>query len=118
MLTVPRARSVQCRAATLKSCRITGVGSAVPNTIMSNDDLSKFVDTNDEWIASRTGIRSRRILGEGESLVKMAEKACNSALEMAGISASEVDMVLFATSSADDVFGNACAVRPYVASGS
>ncbi len=88
-----------------------GVGSATPKTILTNDDLAKFVDTNDEWISSRTGIKSRHVLGEGETLSQLAQEAGNRALEMAGVSADEIDLILYATSSPDDLFGGACQVR-------
>ena len=69
------------------------------------------METNDEWIASRTGIRRRHILGKDETLSDHAAKATQQALEMAGISAEEVDLIILATSSPDDLFGSACRVR-------
>ncbi len=78
--------------------------------MLTNDDLAKLVDTNDEWITTRTGIKERHILAEGESLAEHAAAAARNALEMAGVDGSDVDMVLLATSSPDDLFGSACQV--------
>lgn len=94
----------------LTGCRLMGVGSSVPPAVLTNDDLAKLVDTNDEWITTRTGIKERHILAEGESLADHAAAAASRALEMAGVDGSEVDMVLLATSSPDDLFGSACQV--------
>lgn len=91
--------------------RFTGVGRAVPDTVISNDDLAQLIDTNDEWISTRTGIRARRVLGQGEKLADLASEASRAALEMAGVEAEELDLILFATSSADDMFGSASQVR-------
>jgi 3-oxoacyl-[acyl-carrier-protein] synthase-3 len=95
----------------LLGCRLTGVGSSAPDTVLSNQDLERYIDTNDEWIATRTGIRRRHVLGEGESVAQHAANACKKALEMAGVEAEAVDMVLLATSTPDDAFGSACQVR-------
>ena len=94
----------------LVGMKLIGVGSCAPKTIVSNDDLAKLVDTNDEWIASRTGIKRRHILGKGETLSSLAQEASLKALEMAGLRADEVDLILYATSSPDDLFGGACQV--------
>ena len=88
----------------MKRARIVGTGMAVPEKILTNADLEKMVDTSDEWIVSRTGIRERRIASEGETLFDFALAASQSALEMAGIAGSEVDMVICATFSSDLVF--------------
>lgn len=80
--------------------RIIGTGSYAPERIVTNDDLAKIVETSDEWISSRTGIRERRIaVDEGTS--SMAAKAARRALENAGIEAGDVDIILVATSSPD-----------------
>ncbi len=94
----------------LRGCRITGSGSSVPEAVLSNSDLEKLVETNDEWIATRTGIRSRHVMAAGESLSSHAAAAANRALEMAGVSAADIDVVLLATSTPDDLFGSACQV--------
>ncbi|KAK4481841.1 hypothetical protein RD792_012752 [Penstemon davidsonii] len=90
-----------------KGCKLVGCGSAVPNLLISNDDLSKIVDTNDEWISVRTGIRNRRILSQKDSLTALAVEAAKKALEMAKVDHDEVDLVLMCTSTPEDLFGSA-----------
>ena len=90
---------------------ITGCGAASPQRSVSNDELSLVVDTSDEWIASRTGIRNRGLAGPEESLVSLGTIAANQALEMAGVAASEVDLILLATSTPDDLFGSASVIQ-------
>lgn len=91
---------------------ITGSGSAVPSTILSNDQLSQLVETSDDWIRSRTGIGQRRVAQpQTESLASLATAAGQSALEAAGLEASAVDLILLATSTPDDLFGSACQVQ-------
>lgn len=81
---------------------ITAVGGYVPDYILTNDELSTMVDTNDEWITSRTGIKERRILkGEGKGLSDMCVEACNELLKKRGISAQEIDMVIVGTITGD-----------------
>ncbi|KFM26976.1 3-oxoacyl-[acyl-carrier-protein] synthase 3 B, chloroplastic [Auxenochlorella protothecoides] len=82
-----------------------------------NADLERLVDTNDEWIVSRTGIRRRHILAQGESLADHALLAAQRALAAAGVPAADVDLVLLATSSPDDGFGTACAVQARLGAG-
>jgi 3-oxoacyl-[acyl-carrier-protein] synthase-3 len=108
-----RARIVQCRASSsgLTGCRLVGVGSSSPSTVLSNKDLERYIDTNDEWIQTRTGIKRRHILGEGETMAQHAAAASKKALEMAGLEADKIDMILLATSTPDDAFGSACQVR-------
>lgn len=91
--------------------RIIGTGSYVPEQIVTNDDLAKIVETDDEWIRSRTGIRERRIaLEEGTS--HMATKAAKRAIENAGISAEDIDIIILGTSSPDHCFpAGACEVQ-------
>jgi 3-oxoacyl-[acyl-carrier-protein] synthase-3 len=88
-----------------------GCGSAAPVTVVQNDALSQIVDTSDEWISSRTGIRQRHILSPQESLANLGTQAAKSALEMAKISPEDVDLILLATSSAEDLFGTACQIQ-------
>ena len=78
--------------------------------MLSNDDLAHIVETNDEWISARTGIKRRHVLSQGEHLIDYAIESARKALEMSGTAASEVDMVLLATSSPDDIFGSATQV--------
>lgn len=85
---------------------VVGTGSVAPETVVSNDDLSEIMDTNDEWITQRTGIRRRHVLKSSESLASLSAKAAEKALEDAGnFRAEDVDLVLHATSTPDDLFG-------------
>jgi 3-oxoacyl-[acyl-carrier-protein] synthase III len=88
-----------------------GCGAAAPANIVSNDALSKFVDTSDEWIASRTGIRQRHLVEKGDSIASLGAAAAQQALEMAGLAAADIDMVLLATSTPDDLYGSACLIQ-------
>ncbi|KVH90167.1 Thiolase-like protein [Cynara cardunculus var. scolymus] len=90
-----------------KGCKLVGCGSAVPQLQISNDDLAKIVDTNDEWISARTGIRNRRILTGNESLTGLAVEAAQKALQMAEVEPDDVDLILLCTSTAEDLFGGA-----------
>jgi 3-oxoacyl-[acyl-carrier-protein] synthase-3 len=92
--------------------RVIGVGSAVPKKILSNADLEKIVETTDEWIISRTGIRERRIVSEGEKFSDLCTKAAESALKRAHVKAEDVDMILVGTISGDMPFpATACLVQ-------
>ena len=92
--------------------RIAGTGSAVPEMIRTNFDLEKMVETTDEWITTRTGIRERRIAADGEYTSTFATRAAQQALEMAGVSAEEIDLIILATITADFPFpATACLVQ-------
>mmetsp|Transcript_6122 Transcript_6122/g.12622 ORF Transcript_6122/g.12622 Transcript_6122/m.12622 type:complete len:385 (+) Transcript_6122:142-1296(+) len=91
-------------------CRPIGVGHAAPKTIITNTDLESVVETDDEWIRTRTGISQRRVLTQGESLRSLGVEASKQALEMAGVSAEDIDVVICATSSPEDMFGDATAI--------
>ncbi len=80
---------------------IAGTGSYVPEKILTNADLAKIVDTSDEWITSRTGIKERRIAAEDEFTSDMATKAAERALEQAGIKAEDVELIIVATITPD-----------------
>ena len=84
----------------MKEVKLIGIGSFVPEKIVTNDDLSKIVDTNDEWITSRTGIKERRI-SEGDNTSDLGSKAAIKALENAGLSAMDIDLIIVATSTPD-----------------
>ncbi len=86
-----------------KFARIIGTGSYLPPTVVTNDDLSKTIDTSDEWITTRTGIKERRRVTD-ESTCDLAEIAANNALKMAGIDASELDLIILATTTPDKIF--------------
>ena len=83
---------------------VEGVGSYLPARILSNADLSRIVDTSDEWIVERTGIRERRIAAEGETTGHLAIAAARNALADAKIEASEIDLIILATSTPDNTF--------------
>ena len=87
--------------------RILATGSAVPSWCVTNRVLSNLVDTSDEWIFTRTGIRERRISLEETSLIKMATLASMKALRQANINSLEIDLIILATSSPNDLFGSA-----------
>jgi len=83
---------------------ITGVGSALPARVMTNDDISKIVDTSDAWIVERTGIRSRHIASDGETTATLGAQAARRALADAGLTAADVDLIIVATSTPDRTF--------------
>ena len=92
--------------------RITGTGSYLPEKILTNKDLENIVDTSDEWIRDRTGIRQRHIAGEREYTVDLAEKAARNAIEAAGVSVKDIDLVIVATTTPDRVFpSTACLLQ-------
>jgi 3-oxoacyl-[acyl-carrier-protein] synthase-3 len=81
--------------------RFLGTGFAVPDRVVTNDDLSRLIDTSDEWIRTRTGIQERRWVREGETNADLAHTASLRALEAAGLQPGEVDMIVYATSTPD-----------------
>jgi len=81
--------------------RIIGTGFHVPDQVVRNDDLAKLMDTTDEWIRTRTGIQERHWVREGESGAEMAKEAADRALEMAGLRATDLDAIIYATSTPD-----------------
>ncbi len=83
--------------------RIIGTGSYLPPRIITNSELEKTLDTSDEWITERTGIKERRVV-DGESTCDLALEASKKALEMAEISASEIDLIILATTTPDKIF--------------
>jgi 3-oxoacyl-[acyl-carrier-protein] synthase-3 len=92
--------------------RITGTGSRLPDKVLTNKDLEALVETSDDWIVSRTGIRQRHIAAEGEFTSDLALQACLKALESAGRSAADVDLIVVATSTPDMVFpSSACLLQ-------
>ncbi|WP_222564994.1 beta-ketoacyl-ACP synthase III [Novilysobacter antarcticus] len=92
--------------------RIAGTGSYLPEKVLTNDDLSKLVDTSDEWIASRTGIRQRHIAAEGETTSDLSYHAAVRAMEAAGVEASEIDLIVLGTTTPDIIFpSTACLVQ-------
>src|SRR3977135_1201733 len=97
---------------THRTVSIIGTGSYVPEKILTNDDLSRMVDTSDEWITTRTGIKERRVTAKDEHTSDMAAKAALQAIAQAGISPAEIDMILVATATPDMLFpATACFVQ-------
>ena len=92
--------------------RIIATGSALPERVVTNADLEKFVDTSDEWIRERTGIRQRHIAADGETTGDLATLAAQRALEAAGVKASELDLIVMGTTTPDIIFpSTACLVQ-------
>jgi 3-oxoacyl-[acyl-carrier-protein] synthase-3 len=85
----------------MRHAAITGWGMAVPDRVLSNADLERLVDTSDEWIVSRTGIRERRIIGPGDSSTSLGAAAARQALDRAGLTANDVDLIITATYTPD-----------------
>jgi 3-oxoacyl-[acyl-carrier-protein] synthase-3 len=83
---------------------VRGIGSALPRRIMKNADFEGMVETSDEWIAQRTGIRQRHIAEEGETTASLGEAAARAALANAGLTASDIDLIVVATSTPDNTF--------------
>ena len=86
--------------------RIAGTGSYLPEKILTNADLEQLVDTSDEWIRSRTGIHQRHVAAEGETTTDLAEQAARRALEAAGLTAADIDLICVGTTTPDLVFPN------------
>lgn len=96
----------------LRSVSITGVGSQVPARVLSNAELEKLVDTSDEWITTRTGIRERRLAGPDEATSDLAAAAARKALANAGVAPEQVDLIIVATITPDMLFpSTACLVQ-------
>src|SRR5438270_13174418 len=89
----PRPRSSK----PLRTVSIVGTGSYVPDKILTNEDLSRIVDTSDEWITTRTGIKERRVAAEGEQTSDMSTKAAMKVLELSNILSDQIDINLVAT---------------------
>jgi 3-oxoacyl-[acyl-carrier-protein] synthase-3 len=92
--------------------RIIGTGSYLPARVLTNHDLEKMVKTTDEWIVERTGIRERHIAAEGETSASMGEVAARRAIEAAGIGNKDIDLIIVATTTADQIFpSTACLLQ-------
>src|SRR5436190_3440427 len=95
-----------------RTCSITGVGSYVPAKVLTNTELEKMVETSDEWITTRTGIKERRIAGKDEFTSDLAARAAMRAIQKAGISPGEIDLIIVATITPDMPFpSTACLVQ-------
>jgi len=96
----------------LRPVAITGTGSHLPEKVLTNDDLQRMVDTSDEWITTRTGIKERRLAATNEATSDLAAGAARAALENAGIEAGELDLIIVATVTPDMAFpSTACFVQ-------
>ena len=103
---------------TQRIVRIAGTGSYLPDHLLTNDDLSKMVDTDDAWIQARTGIRERHIAADDEVTSDLAAHAARKALEAAGMEASEIDLIVLATTTPDKTFpATATAVQAKIGAG-
>ena len=94
---------------------ISGTGSALPKKVVTNDDLAKVIDTSDEWIFARTGIHQRHVADETETIEKLGAAAAEKALEMAGVSAEEIGLIVFGTCTDGNVTPSAaCQVQALI----
>lgn len=89
----------------------TGSGSAQLSTALTNEQLSAIVETSDEWISSRTGIRQRHIASAAESIRSLGGEAASQAIAGAGLAPTDIDLIILATSTPDDLFGSACQIQ-------
>jgi len=96
----------------MKFSRITGTGGYLPERILTNHDLEEMVDTTDEWIQERTGIKQRHIAAEGETTADLGAKAARLAMQMAGKNAEDIDLIIVATTTPAKIFpSTACLVQ-------
>ena len=92
--------------------KVIGTGGYLPEKVLSNEEISKLVDTSDEWIFERTGIKSRRVANSEETAASMAEIAARQAIDMAGIDAEAIDLIIIATGTPDYVYpSTACLLQ-------
>ena len=92
--------------------RIAGTGSYLPEKVLTNADLEKMVETSDQWIQDRTGIRERHIVAENETTCDIAEKAARNAMDAAGVGPDDIDLIILATTTPDKIFpSTACLVQ-------
>ena len=90
----------------MKYSRIAGTGSYLPERVVTNADLEKTLDTSDAWIRERTGIERRHIAAEGQTTVDLGEQAARRAMQAAGVTADEIDLIVFGSTTPDLVFPN------------
>lgn len=95
-----------------RTAKIIGLGKYLPERRLTNDDLAEMVDTNDEWITKRVGIKERRIVEKGQTSSMLGAKAARAALDKSGLKAEDIDMVLVATSTPDSTYpSTACLIQ-------
>ena len=91
--------------------KIAGIGYCVPDTVVTNDDLTKLYDTSDEWIYSRTGIKERRIISGNQTAIDLGEIAAKNALAKAGIDYEDLDMIIAASTAPIEVYSMGCQIH-------
>ena len=92
--------------------RIAGTGSCLPEKVITNQDFEKVLDTSDQWIRERTGIRERRMVADDEATSHLAERACRNALEAADVDPGEIDLFVIGTTTPDLIFpSTACLIQ-------
>jgi len=91
--------------------KIAGIGYSVPDTVITNEDLTKLYDTSDEWIYSRTGIKERHIVSGNENAIDLGEKASKNALDKAGINPDDLDMIIAASSAPIEMYSMGCRIQ-------
>jgi 3-oxoacyl-[acyl-carrier-protein] synthase-3 len=102
----------------MKYARIAATGRYLPERVLTNKDLESLVDTNDDWIRSRTGIEERRIAADGQTTCDLAEHAARAALDAAGITAADIDLLILGTTTPDVVFpSTACMLQHRLGAG-
>jgi 3-oxoacyl-[acyl-carrier-protein] synthase III len=98
--------------------RIAGTGSYLPEKVLTNDDLAQFVDTSDEWITARTGIRERHVAADGETTCDLAYRAATRAMEAAGVTGADLDLIIVGTTTPDLIFpSTACLLQARLGAG-
>src|SRR5881397_56990 len=107
MRSVPLADRTEVGRGAPRGAAILGIGAALPERVVANAEVAARTGVSEEWIVARTGVRERRFAGEGERLDALAADAGQGALEDAGLDPGELDLVLVATMSADEVTPNA-----------
>ena len=95
----------------LKPVKIAGVGYCVPETVVTNDDLTKLYETSDEWIYSRTGIKERRLVSGNETAIDLGEKAAKNAIAKSGIDLEDLDMIISASNAPVEMYSMGCQIQ-------
>ena len=90
--------------------KITGTGSYLPAKVLHNTDIAKMVDTSDEWITQRVGIKQRHIANESETTAYMAIEAANNAMSMANLQGQDIDLIIVATGTADYIMPSTASI--------
>lgn len=95
----------------LRPLKIAGVGYCVPETVVTNDDLTKLYETSDEWIYTRTGIKERRLVSGNEDAIDLGEKAAKRAIEKAGIDPEDIDLIIAASTAPIELYSMGCQIH-------